>query len=69
MTFTDIPLVGEIFPDFTSYVVVGFVVGGFILAPAIGYMHGKYQNPTDVKKTYAPLLEEIRRIVDGEEAG
>jgi hypothetical protein len=63
VTYTDIPFVRMLFPSLTVYLIVGVLVGGFIVAPIIGHTHWVRQNPTDVLKGNEPLLKAIRAIV------
>ena len=59
VTYSDIPLIHSLFSTFWEYVIAGFVLGGLVVAPIIGFLHGKYQNPTDVLKSNKPLIDEI----------
>jgi O-antigen/teichoic acid export membrane protein len=63
VTWSDIYQVHDFFPSLVEYAAVAVAVGAFVFAPLVGYLHGKYQNPTDVLKANKPLLDEFRRIV------
>jgi hypothetical protein len=63
VTYTDLPLIRSIFSSIEIYGAAILLLGGFLIAPLIGFFHGKYQNPTDVLKTNQPLLKQIRQII------
>ena len=50
------------FPDILQYVVLAVAVGT-IGSTLLGYLHRKYQNPTDIRLANGPLFDQIRRIV------
>jgi hypothetical protein len=62
VTYTDIPIVKQIFANIAEYAIFGFILGGLIISPTIGHLHGKHQQSTDVLKANEPLLQEIRKI-------
>lgn len=61
-TVTYAYLPGATVLHYWEYVVLVFFLGSGS-AFLVGHLHGIYQNPTDILKTYKPLLDEIRRIV------
>lgn len=63
VTFADLPQVKALFPSFPAYFIVAFILGGFVASPLIGYLHRKYQNPTDIRLANGPLFDQIRKIV------
>ena len=62
VTYADISQVRSTFPDILQYVVLAVAVGT-IGSTLLGYLHRKYQNPTDIRLANGPLFDQIRKIV------
>ena len=63
VTYADIPQMHALTSNFVLYFLAALLLGGFVFSPTIGYLHRKYQNPTDIMLANAPFFAEVRRIV------